>query len=93
LWHKCDVVPVNDEIKQAENNEASNANLKGEGLLRSQDESGRIGSMKTSTHYPKFHEDRKAQKLLERIDKKLQEKSTTQNSLQEAYPKQPPSAA
>jgi hypothetical protein len=39
--------------------------------------------MKTSPNYPQLHEDRKAQKLLERIGKKLQEK----NSLQAAAPK------
>jgi hypothetical protein len=70
-----------------------NPNQKSDGLLRSQDESDRIGGLKTSPHYPQCHEDRKAQKLLERIDKKLQEKSATRNSLQAPYPKQRPSAA
>jgi hypothetical protein len=45
--------------------------------------------MKTSPNYPQLHEDRKAQVLLDRIDKKLQEK----NSPQAAAPKQRPSDA
>jgi hypothetical protein len=49
--------------------------------------------MKTTPNYPQRHEDRKAQKLLDRIGKKLQEKGTTQNSLQAASPKKRPSAA
>jgi len=48
--------------------------------------------MKTSPKYPLCHEDRKAQKLLNRIDKKLREKATAQ-ALQAASPKQCPSAA
>ena len=40
--------------------------------------------MKTSPKYPLCHEDRKAQKLLDRIDKKLREKATAQ------APKRPP---
>ena len=34
--------------------------------------------MKTSPIYPQGHEDREAQKLLDRIEKKLQAKSTPQ---------------
>jgi non-homologous end joining protein Ku len=47
--------------------------------------------MKASPNHPQYNEDRKAQKLLERIDKKLKEKG--QNALQAAPPKQCPSAA
>jgi hypothetical protein len=49
--------------------------------------------MKTSPKFPQFHEDRKAQQLLDRIDKKLQEQGTRQESLQAAAPKQAPVAA
>jgi hypothetical protein len=48
--------------------------------------------MKTSQNYPQCHEDRKAQELLDRIDKKLQEKATKQ-ALQAAPPRQGPIAA
>ena len=37
--------------------------------------------MKPNSNQPQCHEDRKAQKLLERIHKKLQEKGTNQNSI------------
>jgi glutaredoxin len=49
--------------------------------------------MKTIPNYPQCHQDRKAQKLLDRIDKKLREIAATQNSLQAAPSKQRPSAA
>ena len=50
-------------------------------------------SMRASRKYPQFHEDRKAQKLLDRIDKKLQAKNVPQNSPQAAPLKQSSSAA
>ena len=50
-------------------------------------------SMKPSPNHSQCHEDRKTQKLLDRIHKKLQEKDTKQNSLQAASPKQCPNAA
>jgi hypothetical protein len=50
-------------------------------------------SMKTSLIYPQCHQDRKAQKLLDRSDKMLHAKGTNQNSLQAASPKQCPSTA
>jgi hypothetical protein len=49
--------------------------------------------MKTSPNYPQRHQDRKAQELLDRSDKKLRENKTTQNSLQAASQKQRPTAA
>jgi hypothetical protein len=49
--------------------------------------------MKDSPNYPQCHQDRKVQELLDRIDRKLQEKAATQNSLQAAPSKQRPSAA
>lgn len=49
--------------------------------------------MKTSLIYPQCYQDRKAQKLLNRIDKILQATGTKQNSLQAASPKQCPSTA
>jgi len=61
--------------------------------LRSETNVWQTCSMKTTPNYPQRHEDRKAQKLLDRIGKKLQEKGTTQNSLQAASPKKRPSAA
>jgi len=63
------------------------------GNLRSETGVWQTSSMKTSPNYPQCPEDRKVQKLVDRIDKKLQEKGTTQNSLQAASPKQCPSAA
>ena len=50
-------------------------------------------SMKTSPNSPQCHEDRKAQKLLDRIDKKLQAKSSAQNLLQAEATRQSPQAA
>jgi hypothetical protein len=45
-------------------------------------------SMKTSPNYPQSHEDRKAQKLLNRIDEKLQAKYISQNSPKATSPKE-----
>jgi hypothetical protein len=44
--------------------------------------------MKTSPNYPQSHEDRKAQKLLNRIDEKLQAKYISQNSPKATSPKE-----
>jgi hypothetical protein len=49
--------------------------------------------MKTSSNYPRRHEDRKVQKLLGRIGKKLQEKGIALNSFNPAAPKKRPSNA
>jgi hypothetical protein len=49
--------------------------------------------MKASPKYPQCHQDRKVQKLLDRIDKKLREKATMQNSPQAASQNKCSSAA
>ncbi|HKM46707.1 MAG TPA: hypothetical protein VJX69_03935 [Terriglobales bacterium] len=93
FWsHKCDVPSVTDGTKKAEMTFQMPKSEKSDGLALT-GVVWQTSSMKTSPNYSRRHEDRKAQKLLERIDKKLQEKGTTQNSLQAASPKQRPSAA
>ena len=62
-------------------------------LMELANEMNLVLTQRTRPNYPQCHEDRKAQKLLDRIDKKLQKKGTTLNSLPAASPKQRPSAA
>ena len=93
FWsHKCDVPSVTDGTKKAEMTFQMLKPEKPDGLALT-GVVWQTSSMKTSPKYPQCHEDRKAQELLDRIDKKLQENGTTQNSLQAASPKQRPSAA
>ncbi len=86
LSHKCDVLPVTDGTKKTETTLQMVKSEKSDGLALT-GVVWQTSSMKTSPNYPRCHEDSKAQELLDRIDKKLQEKGTTQNSLEAASPK------